>query len=94
MSTSRGTETFTGKVAFVIGAGGGIGRATEQGARGARPQPWVPPARTGWAAKQKAGERRTDGCECGEPFGSCAGCGEPRCLTCDPYRSDDCRWSI
>jgi len=31
-------------------------------------------------------------CHCGEPLQRCEGCGEPRCLLCDPYRSDDCRY--
>lgn len=33
-------------------------------------------------------------CDCGTVRTSCAGCGSPRCLTCDPYLSDDCRWGV
>jgi hypothetical protein len=51
-------------------------------------------AQTGWAAKQT---RRHDGdaCyHCGRPLDDCEGCGEVRCLNCEPYLSDDCRWAI
>lgn len=33
-------------------------------------------------------------CECGGHLVLCEGCRESRCLQCDPYRSDDCRWSL
>jgi hypothetical protein len=31
-------------------------------------------------------------CHCGDPLKLCAGCGQQRCLRCDPYLSDDCRY--
>jgi hypothetical protein len=31
-------------------------------------------------------------CHCGATLNPCAGCDEPRCLRCDPYLSDDCRY--
>lgn len=33
-------------------------------------------------------------CSCGRHLSACAGCQDPRCLTCEPYLSDDCRWGI
>jgi hypothetical protein len=33
-------------------------------------------------------------CECGTEYDLCAGCREVRCLNCDPYLSDDCRWAL
>ena len=33
-------------------------------------------------------------CLCGGPMSPCAGCGQLRCLACDPYLSDDCRWGL
>ena len=33
-------------------------------------------------------------CNCGGALTTCAGCEHPRCLTCEPYLSDDCRWSL
>lgn len=33
-------------------------------------------------------------CLCGAGLSSCHGCGEGRCLICDPYLSDDCRWGV
>jgi hypothetical protein len=53
-----------------------------------------PVAQTGWAAKQG---RRHDGADCyhcGLPLDDCEGCGERRCLNCEPYLSDDCRWAL
>lgn len=29
-------------------------------------------------------------CHCGRQLIRCPGCQVPRCLDCDPYRSDDC----
>lgn len=29
-------------------------------------------------------------CHCGRPLTPCVSCGDPRCLRCDPYRSEDC----
>jgi hypothetical protein len=29
-------------------------------------------------------------CHCGDVLVSCVGCAELRCVTCDPYVSDDC----
>ncbi len=50
-------------------------------------------SKTGWASKQTVGE--LDPChDCGKTLADCQGCHEPRCLTCDPYLSDDCRWTI
>jgi hypothetical protein len=51
-------------------------------------------AQTGWAAKQAARTERDECCHCGSRLTSCGGCDEARCLTCDPYKSDDCRWGI
>jgi environmental stress-induced protein Ves len=51
-------------------------------------------AQTGWAANQC---RRHDGMECyhcGLPLDVCEGCGQRRCLACEPYMSDDCRWVL
>jgi hypothetical protein len=31
-------------------------------------------------------------CHCGTSFADCDGCGAERCLACDPYSSDDCRY--
>ena len=55
-----------------------------------------PSAPTGWAIKQRpdAHVASRAACLCGAEFTSCAGCGQPRCLSCDPYLSDDCRWSL
>jgi hypothetical protein len=55
--------------------------------------PWMPTAQTGWAAKQAARTECGD-CHCGTQLTSCGGCDDARCLTCDPYTSDDCRWGI
>ncbi|MCF6521917.1 hypothetical protein [Streptomyces sp. JJ36] len=32
----------------------------------------------------------TGWCHCGFPLLPCRDCAESRCLSCDPYRSDDC----
>lgn len=40
------------------------------------------------------GSRTPAICHCGSRLTSCAGCGDARCLECDPYRSDDCRWDV
>ncbi|XRQ08936.1 hypothetical protein ACN3XK_72720 [Actinomadura welshii] len=29
-------------------------------------------------------------CHCGTSTARCVACGAPRCLSCDPYVSDDC----
>jgi hypothetical protein len=29
-------------------------------------------------------------CHCEQELTGCVTCGDPRCLRCDPYRSDDC----
>lgn len=56
--------------------------------------PWMSTARTGWAAK-RAARADLNGCaDCGSTLADCEGCQEPRCLTCEPYLSDDCRWSL
>lgn len=31
---------------------------------------------------------------CGTRLAVCQGCGEERCLSCEPYLSDDCRWAL
>ena len=51
---------------------------------------------TGWTMKQRmsAGLTRDSTCTCGAEIARCAGCGLPRCLACDPYVSDDCRWQL
>ena len=51
-------------------------------------------AKTGWATKQEARIDRIECYHCGSELTNCEGCDEARCLTCDPYRSDDCRWTI
>jgi hypothetical protein len=56
--------------------------------------PWMAAAQTGWAAKQAARIERDECCDCSSQLATCAGCDEARCLTCDPYTSDDCRWGI
>lgn len=33
-------------------------------------------------------------CHCGARMQTCPGCESPRCVTCDPYLSDDCRWTV
>lgn len=33
-------------------------------------------------------------CHCGRVLDQCAGCSAPRCLVCDPYRSDDCAFDL
>jgi hypothetical protein len=55
-----------------------------------------PTAPTGWAVRQ-ASDRGTGGewaCSCGAELSTCLGCGQVRCLACDPYLSDDCRWKL
>lgn len=32
----------------------------------------------------------TEICHCEQELTGCVTCGAPRCLRCDPYRSDDC----
>ena len=55
-----------------------------------RALPWMPAARTGWAAK-RAARPEADCYACGTALEPCGGCDELRCLRCDPYKSDDCR---
>jgi hypothetical protein len=31
-------------------------------------------------------------CHCGHALTTCVGCESGRCLACDPYSSDDCRY--
>jgi hypothetical protein len=31
---------------------------------------------------------------CGSRLNECQGCDADRCLTCEPYLSDDCAWAI
>lgn len=53
------------------------------------PQPpagTLPAPDTAW---QQPAPRDSD-CQCGHPLEPCRGCRVPRCLACDPYRSDDC----
>lgn len=49
----------------------------------------VPPLQTLSLAEPATGSVGS-ACHCGDAMVSCVGCGEPRCLTCDPYLSDDC----
>lgn len=51
-------------------------------------------ARTGWAAKQSRRQEGNECYHCGRTLDGCAGCGELRCLHCEPYLSDDCRWAL
>jgi hypothetical protein len=53
---------------------------------------WATPARTGWSATQSSSLKACE--DCGEELQRCAGCSDPRCLRCEPYRSDDCRWLL
>jgi hypothetical protein len=59
-----------------------------------RTQPRMAAAQTGWAIKQAARTDRIECYYCGGKLTNCEGCDETRCLTCDPYLSDDCRWTI
>jgi hypothetical protein len=55
------------------------------------------PAPTAWAIKHGSRSAATEApplCHCGAALIPCAGCGQARCLDCDPYLSDDCRWSL
>jgi hypothetical protein len=56
--------------------------------------PWLSPSATGWAVRQLTASSAVPHCECGQALMACDGCGDNRCIVCDPYRSDDCRWSI
>lgn len=56
--------------------------------------PWVANVQTGWAAKQEIERGQGECHHCGEAFADCEGCGDLRCLRCEPYLSDDCRWTI
>jgi hypothetical protein len=53
-------------------------------------------APTGWTIKQRTSPNPVSDsmCTCGAQFARCAGCGQSRCLACDPYLSDDCRWQL
>ncbi len=69
--------------------------------RYASPAPSVDSAPAAPAARSRgpgraAGANRPGAmrCHCGEPLTTCAGCGEPRCAACDPYRSDDCAFGV
>lgn len=53
---------------------------------------WATPAKTGWSATRAKSPRPCE--DCGAELQQCAGCSELRCLTCEPYRSDDCRWTL
>jgi hypothetical protein len=61
-----------------------------------QPEPIRIASPTGWTIKQRvsAGPTRESTCTCGAEVARCAGCGHPRCLACDPYLSDDCRWRL
>ena len=61
-----------------------------------RTRPSAPVAPTGWALNRE-GPTSTGvepECTCGSVMTACLGCGQVRCLTCDPYLSDDCRWKL
>lgn len=51
-------------------------------------------AQTGWAARQPTRPESAACHDCGTPLGDCLGCGAVRCLSCEPYLSEDCRWMI
>jgi hypothetical protein len=53
-------------------------------------------APTAWAVRRQETTGVIAGsiCTCGSDLRSCAGCGQLRCLECEPYLSDDCRWSL
>jgi len=60
-----------------------------------QPRSATPTAPTAWAIKRRAAARPgAADCICGSPMSRCAGCGQARCLACDPYLSDDCRWPL
>jgi hypothetical protein len=58
--------------------------------------PGAPAAPTGWALNQGSHPSLVadEWCTCGAELSSCLGCGQERCLACDPYLSDDCRWKL
>jgi hypothetical protein len=68
----------------------GKSEAERHGHAGGRPAP------TGWAIKRsESGAPVTEpSCICGAELSTCLGCGQIRCLACDPYLSDDCRWQL
>ena len=53
---------------------------------------WATPAKTGWSATQAKSHKPCE--DCGAELQQCAGCSEQRCLKCEPYLSDDCRWTL
>lgn len=55
---------------------------------------WIAVARTGWASKEAARAQLSACDDCDHALVHCEGCQEPRCIACEPYLSDDCRWSI
>lgn len=57
-------------------------------------QPIAPTTATGWARTQETIRRESNCADCGVRLGTCLGCGQVRCLECEPYLSDDCRWLI
>ena len=56
--------------------------------------PWMPTAQTGWAARRAQQTGLGECYHCGSRLDACEGCDEARCLGCDPYKSDDCRWIL
>ncbi len=44
--------------------------------------------------EKKPGDPGDLRCHCGRSFVRCGGCQTPRCLDCDPYRSDDCAFDL
>lgn len=56
--------------------------------------PWRLIAQTWWAAKQRRRPAGNECYHCGQQLDSCEGCSQRRCLNCEPYLSDDCRWTL
>lgn len=51
---------------------------------------WSTPRRRSWRRVEPVTGSSGFACHCGDAMVSCVGCGELRCLKCDPYLSDDC----
>jgi hypothetical protein len=56
--------------------------------------PWMATSQTGWAAKQALRSVGKPCADSGTKLEQRQGCTELRCLTCEPYLSDDWRWGI
>ena len=52
--------------------------------------PWSAPPTQNVRRDEPATSSSGFACHSGDVMVACVGCGELRCLTCDPYLSDDC----